>query len=445
MAKHENSPLPYNSRVRDTKGIAQRLDLHYLRQPNLLRRWRRRLSWITPAAALALALPFVVGIGKTERVFSNGPISHQHAMFANRCKVCHVQAFSGVTRQACLACHDGPSHPAKTIDTAKLVSEPVCVGCHVEHRGGKLAEVSDRNCTVCHAALDSRATGVRLKKAAITAFRPGKHPDFPDPIREDSRPLRLNHAIHMPAGGKVIRGMQRPMQCGDCHATAVGSPKGDLEPVTFERHCQSCHKRELEFLLPGLPAEAPSAPHTKDPLTIHQFIADTYAKLAAANPSLLTVSLERDLTTEPNAAAWVAKAARRSEEYLFEKKCTYCHQTQGDLGGFPVIRKVNQIRGRYIDGRPDGEPWLLRAEFSHRSHRAVECISCHTTARNSTKTSDVLIPGLKSCGVCHGVSGTSIDHCSECHLYHNKNRERDRDRRPVEQITGGLRMSIHAN
>ena len=215
--------------------------------------------------------------------------------------------------------------------------------------------------------------------------------------------------------------------------------------MTFERHCQSCHKRELEFLLPGLPAEAPPAPHTKDPQTIHQFIVDTYTKLVAANPSLLTASLERDLTPEPNAAAWVSKAARKSEEYLFEKKCTYCHQVQGSLGGFPVIRKVNQIRGRYVDGRPEGEPWLLRGEFSHRSHRAVECTSCHTTARNSTKTSDVLIPGLKSCGVCHGVSGTSIDRCAECHLYHNKNQEHDRDRRPVEQIAGGLRMSSHVN
>ena len=178
MAKHENSPLPYYSRVRDTKGIAQRLGLHYLRQPNLLRQWRRRLAWTAPAVALALALPFVIGIGKTERVFSNGPISHQHAMFANRCKVCHVQAFSVVTRQACLACHEGRPIPPRPSIQRSLFPNRSASACHVEHRGGKLAEVVTGNCTACHASLDSHATGVRLKKAAITAFRPGKHPDF---------------------------------------------------------------------------------------------------------------------------------------------------------------------------------------------------------------------------------------------------------------------------
>ena len=447
MAKpHENAPLPYESRVRDTKGVAQRLDLNYLKRPNLFRDVRRTLTWILPVAAAVLAIPFLIGVGKTEKVFSNGPVSRPHAMFENRCNVCHVQAFSSVPKQACLACHDGPSHPAKTIDTAKLISEPVCTSCHVEHRGGNLAEVGDKNCTSCHASLSSHATGVQLKAVSITAFRPGKHPDFPDPNRTDLRPLRLNHAIHMPATPKTLRGIKLPMKCGDCHSTAMASPKGDLEPVTFERNCRSCHKRELEFLLPGLPVEGPPAPHTKDPQTIRQFILDTYQNLAMSNPSLTSTPIDRDFTAEPNAQAWVAKAARKSEQYLFENKCKYCHEYEGYAGEFPVIRKVNQIRGRYVEGRPEGEPWLVRGEFSHRAHRAVECVSCHSTARTSTKTSDVLIPTLKSCTSCHGASGTSIDRCYQCHLYHNKNNERDRDRRPVEQLIGrSLLGSFHAN
>ena len=399
-----------------------------------------------PAVAAVLSIPFLIGVGKTQRVFENGPVSQPHAMFENKCNVCHVRSFTTVSKQACLACHDGPSHPAKNIDTAKLISEPVCITCHVEHRGGKLAEVSDKNCTGCHASLSSHGTGVRLKDVSITAFRSGKHPDFPDPGRTDSRPLRLNHAIHMPSKEKTIRGIKLPMKCGDCHATSLTSPKGDLEPVTFERNCRSCHKRELEFLLPELSVNAPPAPHTKDPLTIRKFILDTYQELAATNPSLTSIPLDRDFTPEPNVQAWVAKAARKSEQYLFENKCKYCHEYEGTNGEFPVIRKVNQIRGRYVEGRPEGEPWLMRGEFSHRAHRAVECVSCHTAARNSTKTSDVLIPAMKGCTPCHGASGTNIDRCYQCHLYHNKTNERDRDRRPVEQLIGRvLPWSVHAH
>lgn len=439
MAKHDDAPIPYVSRVRDTKGVAQRLDLEYLQRPERTRVWRARLMWGAPAAAALLCLPFLFGIGRTRHVFSNGPVSRPHAIFENKCSACHAKAFASVPRQACLACHDGPAHPAKTIDTARLISEPDCTGCHIEHRGGDLREVANGNCTHCHAALNAHATGVRLKAVSITAFRPAKHPDFEALTLRDERPIRLNHAIHMPASPKVIRGMKLPMRCVDCHATSASSPKGDLEPVTFDRHCASCHKRELEFLLPGLPVAAPPAPHTKDAPAIRKFILETYQALVSANPAIVQTPLDRGFTPEPSSAAWVAKAARLSEEYLFEKKCKYCHEYEGMNGEFPVIAKVNRIHGRYERARPDGEPWLARAEFSHRSHRAVECSSCHAAARGSMKTSDVLIPAMKTCGPCHGASGANLDRCSTCHLYHNKTNERDRDRRPVEQLIGAVR------
>src|SRR5207244_11563143 len=101
------------------------------------------------AAAFAIAL-FVLGVGKTTRVFSRGPVSQAHAMFENNCATCHTRAFSMVANQACQQCHDGPSHPAKPVDTAKLISEPRCTACHVEHRGAALAGANDRNRTACH-------------------------------------------------------------------------------------------------------------------------------------------------------------------------------------------------------------------------------------------------------------------------------------------------------
>jgi hypothetical protein len=50
----------------------------------------------------------------------------------------------------------------------------------------------------------------------------------------------------------------------------------------------------------------------------------------------------------------------------------------------------------------------------------------------------VLVPGMQPCLSCHGSTGTAQDHCVQCHLYHDKSRELDKDRRPIERLTGWL-------
>jgi len=54
------------------------------------------------------------------------------------------------------------------------------------------------------------------------------------------------------------------------------------------------------------------------------------------------------------------------------------------------------------------------------------CEDCHTQARTSEQTADVLIPAMKACTQCHGDGGTSLDDCAKCHQYHNRSLERDR-------------------
>ena len=434
----EDKPLDYRRRVLDTKGLAQRLDLEYLKRPDHWLLWRRRLSWILLAAALAGSIPLVLGVGGTKKAFSNGPISRAHAIFGDRCENCHSQAFSSVPDGACLKCHDGPAHPAKSIDTATLNDKLPCAQCHVEHRGVlRLAEVSDANCTRCHSDLDSHGKGVQIKSGAITGFRPGHHPEFSPASRIDARPLKLNHAAHIPPQPKTVNGMKLPMKCSDCHATDPKSPNGDLLPVTFEQNCRQCHRKELEFdvfqLLPG----SMPAPHAKSVQAIHAFIEDTFRNALKENPSIARKPLGRDLEPARNADEWLERVVREGESYLFDPargKCLYCHEYQGDSD--TLVRKVGQIRGQYAAGKPDGLPWFQRGEFSHRTHRAVDCSSCHTAARTSTRTADVLIPLMRNCTSCHGDSGTPIGHCAQCHLFHNKSKETDKDRRPVEQLIG---------
>src|SRR5262245_22226915 len=200
-----DKPLEYRCRVRDTKGVAERLYLGYLRRGSWMLALRKRAAWAVLAIAAAASIPLVLGVGGARRMVASGPLSEAHAMFENKCEVCHAQAFGGVPDKACSSCHDGAPHPATAIDTAHITAGVRCAECHNEHPGKvRLAAVADLNCTRCHSDLASHASGVKLRNTAITAFRTGRHPEFS--IALDNRPLRLNHAIHRPAQARVIRG-----------------------------------------------------------------------------------------------------------------------------------------------------------------------------------------------------------------------------------------------
>jgi hypothetical protein len=434
MAKEENKPLEYQRRLRDTKGVAQRLDLGYLKRSALIPLVRKRLIWLLVAAAALASVPLVLGIGGSRRVVENGPLSESHAIFEKRCEVCHTQSFGGVPDKACSQCHDGAPHPAKLVDAGRAKEQVRCAQCHVEHRGKVgLANPPNGNCTNCHSDIQAHATGANVKD--VSAFQPGKHPQFRAMMLPDTRPLKLNHAAHMPAEPKTIRGMKLPMKCIDCHVPDKTSPTNQLLPVTFEQDCKSCHSRELEFDVYQVLGKSVPAPHTKDANAIREIIVATFQKKLAEDPGVLRKPLGNDLNPQPSAAAWLDRVVRDSEQYLFVRKCVYCHETAGE----GQVKKVNRIQGRYVENLPDGAPWLERGEFSHRSHRAVECESCHKQARISSSTTDVLVPAMKSCLECHGDSGTTLDQCATCHLYHNRNLEKEGARKLRQIIDPGAK------
>jgi len=60
----------------------------------------------------------------------------------------------------------------------------------------------------------------------------------------------------------------------------------------------------------------------------------------------------------------------------------------------PVIANVNRIHGRFLLDIPEGEPWLLRNEFSYRIHRSLLSESCDTKALTRTKTTDASDEGV---------------------------------------------------
>jgi hypothetical protein len=441
MAKDEK-PLEYQGRIRDTKGRAQRIDLEYLRHPERRGVLLRRLSWIALALSAVLLVPLFLGYAGGRRAFSSGPVSRAHATVGDRCESCHTKAFSAVPDAACRRCHDGPAHPAKAIDTARSHTEVRCAQCHLEHRGNALlADVDDRNCTACHANLQERAAGVRISATKVTKFRRDRHPEFAAAMKPDDRPLKFKHAGHMPNQTKVIKGVTLPVACSKCHETDRLSSKGDLLPVTFDRNCIECHKGELDFNVYGVlgPGAAP-APHNKDPKRIHQIIEDAYDRALEADPRLALQPLGREeAVLRPS--EWLARIVAESEQFVY-KKCAVCHVVDSMSGPYPEVAKTREIRGRFVADKQSGEPWFTRGEFSHRAHRTLLCDSCHTTARRSVRAQDVLVPQMNTCLSCHGNSGTHIDRCAECHLYHNKFKESDKDRLPIDQLIGRLSGTV---
>ncbi|MBL8221401.1 MAG: hypothetical protein JNL62_19360 [Bryobacterales bacterium] len=427
MAK-EDKPLEYERRTADTKTLAQRLVLAYQQNGHWLRTWRWRLAYGWPLLAALGVAPFLTGIGGGKRVFTNGPISGVHVIFEQDCKKCHSISLVKVQDQDCKVCHDGPRHRSNTIGEAR------CAECHIEHKGSeKLASVSDANCTRCHGDLASHGKNVKTKALEVTHFAKGKHPDLSAVLKRDDRPLRLNHAIHMPAQAKTIRGIKLPMKCVDCHSFDL---KGEAVPVAFDKHCLSCHKGELGFdVYQVLGGEAGIAPHSKDPEGIGKFIREAYTKALDANPGLTQRGLGRNLDAGAPRGVWLETAVRDSTSFVFEKKCRYCHDVT-QQNGLPVVEKVNRVAGHFEKGKAEGSRWLDKAEFRHHAHRMVACASCHTKAAQSQKTSDILIPSIETCLECHGNSGTPIDNCSQCHYYHDKTLEKERDRKTIEELIG---------
>src|SRR5512147_1017432 len=100
MAKEEK-PLEYQRRIRDTKGVAQRLDLNYLSRPTILGIVRSRVAWAAVALAAVVSIPLITGFGGSRRSVMNGPVSGAHAVFENKCESCHTAAFGGVPDIAC--------------------------------------------------------------------------------------------------------------------------------------------------------------------------------------------------------------------------------------------------------------------------------------------------------------------------------------------------------
>jgi hypothetical protein len=370
--------------------------------------------------------------------------------------------------KACLNCHGASiSHDISSM-TARhgavgSLSEKnsSCAHCHTEHEGTNgLLEIADAQCITCHSDLKSMQATTTFA-STIRDFGVS-HPEFriladraPDPGR-----LKLNHAVHLKPN--LLGPDRTPVQmvCADCHrptngggvwpygrngkrkgaATSKGhshSPAVEqqssadpvatdgalMQPIQYAKHCAACHPLVADperRILPGgeIPHESPERIRVFLRGMLSAF-ADNHSEALqetpnSANPGLPTMR-SAESVEERFKTAWVNDRIVVFEQRLYRnaKDCRLCHDQEWSAD----VRNLPRIVPPDVPSK-----WLEHASFDHERHKVLSCDACHTAARTSTKTGDVLLPGIASCRACHApssdrLSGAGSD-CVLCHTYH---------------------------
>jgi hypothetical protein len=450
------------------KQIAKRYagNLSYFKDNHYFRTLRKHLFlYSTLAAALVVLLialattweSSVSGNYLLSRIYNPGPISQGHADIAHDCAACHgransifqVSVESSPVDASCIQCHQ--HHDFHATQSPRSHS---CSACHHEHlTSGPMKPVADANCASCHgdAALmqTAHATAQTLATSNPSAldltprdghvhFQPGRsttppavftsfekgHPDW-QLHREklkDPNTLAFNHAVHMKGDGiPLVDG--KPLDCNYCHQP---DPSGAyMQPIVFEKNCQSCHSLQFDPRNPDL-----SIPHGSVE-AVQNYLASLpvqYAKKGRARG----ITDERELKTYVRGQIEALRQDVRSGDNLTKKVffsdaqkgptgaiqgmpeegrarfagCAYCHQVGGQTTNDPVV--VSPVT-------PDR--WMSRALFDHAKHEHMRCTDCHQ-AEGSHQTSDILMPTLQSCQTCHSQQGGIVASCETCHSYH---------------------------
>ncbi|MEN9574342.1 MAG: hypothetical protein RL514_2197 [Verrucomicrobiota bacterium] len=454
-----------------------------------LRNQRGRLGLAVTAATLALLLVGFYGPWQW-RFISAGPVSSNHhgVVFAQMkhawpgsdgCGACHTAAHGGLEEwfRAAFRARPGPlephrlhwvtagsmteldnnclsCHPGHRFHQPNVTRAHSCSACHREHQGsGRMPAPRDTECLSCHgngAVMEaSLKKGETLPPAAFNyrsaegrvlfqvprpeqgytrvfnSFADG-HPEFQVHSQKlsDTNSLRFNHALHLSA---FVQRNGQPLACADCH-----QPDGagaHLQPITYAKHCQSCHALQFDARHPQL-----AVPHGH-PANARAFLRSLptqYADLARRTGLTAQADTEKFVTEQMRQLRERAFSGENLEQQIFFASdpskqlavgattgpatprarfagCAYCHEVKpGGADGLPHITRVTT---------PDR--WLIRGEFHHAKHSLVACTECHA-ARTSRSTADILLPTQQSCTQCHSPAGGVAQTCASCHSFHTK-------------------------
>jgi hypothetical protein len=393
--------------------------------------------------------------------------------------------YHSVSNAACQDCHHAADHASGLVVVDSASSS--CVDCHQEHRPDRgLSDVTDSNCTRCHRQLE-RDDGTAVNFfSAIDQFEAGsgEHPEFAM-LRTNDREvgprhgarsvaafagqgdggrwierggILFNHKVHLdPAGVMHPDGKQRPLDCAACH---VPDASGEfMQPIQYETHCQECHPLRLSGPL-GRLGTLPHSSVEEVRGVLRERIIQLAADESAQEPSDEREAAVPRLPLLPSPTRLAAEDERkvdaamvRADHAVFglEAKgmCRKCHRVEPDSDTWKVF-VINSVAESLDSAADDAAKakmipnrWLMHGEFQHDSHRAIECVACHDV-RNSSETTDILLPSIANCRSCHGSGALSSNaqvraDCVLCHTYHDQPSHGKSDKGhgvPLEQLLG---------
>ncbi len=414
--------------------------------------WRKRApSWLLFSSALfvCLLVPIFLHFSPklalkthhipllSQTIWQAGPLAPAHQSFGAQCNLCHEKPFQPVPDSACSNCHkDLAAHADATKFNLPELGVARCAHCHRDHNGKEGLMRSEQSfCSTCHLNLQKNTQNVS-KLADVGDFTT-LHPEFsvrlpawningeyvPKLTRLDApgiaelSGLKFPHDVHLREKGLQGPNGTKVLDCGACHTADAGGAL--IKPIDFESHCQSCHRLDFDLLEPDR-----QVPHAKVP-EIGYMLAEFYAKRALEGgynditaPNIIRARRRPgDAGLSPaerqEALAWARDKARNVADTLFESRvCTTCHS---------VTRQADTVvKFEIAPVRVSGQ-WFREAQFDHAKHRSsTTCNACHL-AKTSTKSSELLIPGIANCRDCHvGEKGKDKlkSTCTMCHGFH---------------------------
>jgi hypothetical protein len=275
------------------KQIAQKYwgNLAYFRKSHYLRRLR---TWCFATIALcSLVGAATFHYWGSGRVFSKGPISKNHATFANDCRACHLDAEIGALKallserpsgsslrtlfgkdikddhqraawarmdEACLKCHATtalhlPQSAGLALQTVSanlpVVHATQCFSCHREHVGhNPMLPPSRDACASCHNDADAlRRTRASLALKSTPVAAAGENRDLGDGLLRFLAPART--AAHLPPFADYAHGhppfsyeqagLRDPTELKFNHARHERADVTVLGPDQ-KLSCADCHK-----------------------------------------------------------------------------------------------------------------------------------------------------------------------------------------------------------
>ncbi len=228
-------------KTREQKGTFSPLKLPVADRYVRPARRRRIFLWSGLGMAAVLAIWAADLVASRGLLFSQGPLSSNHASFERDCSACHGDS-GGLPPERCSVCHEKfgdrlgvytfaahvvyRSRDPSRLEDPERKAEVRCAACHTEHRGREadITRVPDLRCQACHPFSFGRG-----------------HPqfEFARESRPDAATLEFTHVRHT---AKVMkdRGLADHEQaCLYCHnARADGR---SFEEIDYDRHCDACH------------------------------------------------------------------------------------------------------------------------------------------------------------------------------------------------------------